>query len=360
MAAESRSPSPRSLSGEDVATLERLREIVRLAPIGIGIVDREGHTVLTNDALCEMLGYTPEEFATLSFEDFTHPDDVQRNLELFDEMMAGQRDSFRMEKRFFHKDGHVVWGRLLVSLLREDDGDPSLAIGLLQDITEEKRLRQELERLAFHDPLTGLPNRRRFQDCIDEYLAHARSGEATTGAVLFVDVDDFKTLNDTLGHQAGDEVLQAIAQRLTGSLRPADTASRLGGDEFAILLDDIHDPPDALQVAERIQRAVTQPLPVADRIVLPDVSIGIAILTPDHDVEQALREADLAMYRAKTSEDDGIATYTPELLEEALHKLEDGAFGRPHLSSVPSPQQDTDREDFRTRRSDRGASGDAE
>jgi len=326
---------PWAPSADDVVTLERLREIVRLAPIGIGIVDRQGHTVLTNDALCTMLGYTPEDFAALAFEVFTHPDDVDRNLELFDEMMAGKRDRFRMDKRFFHKEGHVVWGRLLVSLLREGDGEPCLAIGLLQDITEEKRLRQELERLAFHDPLTDLPNRRLFQDRIDHHLKRSRRTGDGFGAVLFVDVDDFKTLNDTLGHQAGDEVLQTIARRVAACLRPGDTPARLGGDEFAVLVEAIADPDDAFNVAERLRTELSQVLPVAGHSVIPSVSIGISILTREHDVERALREADLAMYRAKTTDGLAISMFTPELFEAALRKFEESGLGRPLLHAVP-------------------------
>lgn len=305
---------------DDVATLDRLKEIVRLAPIGIGIVDREGRSTLTNEALSQMLGYTPEEFAELPFEVFTHPDDVQRNAELFEQMMAGERDAFEMDKRFIHRDGHLVWGRLLVSLLREGDGAPSLAIGLLQDITEEKRLRDELERLAFEDHLTGLANRRLFTDRVDHHLHRGLRDEEHLGAVLFADLDDFKTLNDTLGHQAGDDVLRAVAQRITGCLRPSDTASRLGGDEFAVLLDEI-DVDDVVQVAQRMRERIVAPLEVADRTITPAVSIGIAMLTPQHDADRVLREADLAMYHAKASE-ERIATYTEDLYDAALRRLD--------------------------------------
>lgn len=335
MAAQHEDTPPADVSADDAVTLERLREIVRLAPIGIGIVDREGRTVLTNDALSTMLGYTPEEFATISFMEYSHPEDLARNLVLFDEMMAGQRDRFRMDKRFCHKDGRVVWGRLLVSLLREGDGEPSLAIGLLQDITEEKRLRQELEYLAFHDSLTELANRRLFQDRIDHHLKRSRRTEEGYGAVLFIDVDDFKTLNDTLGHQAGDEVLQTIAQRVVACLRPGDTSGRLGGDEFAVLVEAIDDPDDAFNIAERLRTELTQPLAVAARSVVPSVSIGISVLTKDHDVERALREADLAMYRAKSTDGLAIAMFTAEMFEAALRKLEASGFGRPLLQAVP-------------------------
>lgn len=327
-------------SSADLTTLARLKEIVRLAPIGIGIVDREGRASLTNDALSRMLGYTPEEFAELSFEVFTHPDDIARNNELFDELMAGERDTFEMDKRFIHKEGHIVWGRLLVSQLREGDGEPTHAIGLLQDITEEKRLRDELERLAFLDPLTELANRRMFTDRVEHHLRRGRRDEGQLGALLFADLDDLKTLNDTLGHQAGDDVLRAVAQRIASCLRPGDTASRLGGDEFAVLVEDVSDLAAARQVAERIRARIVEPLKVVDRLVTPGVSLGITLLGRDHDADRALSEADLAMYHAKAREDH-IAAFTAELHEAALQRLEGTAIGRRALAPVPDEVDET-------------------
>ena len=327
-------------SVDDLATLSRLKEIVRLAPIGIGIVDREGRASLTNDALSGMLGYTPEEFAELSFEVFTHPDDIERNNELFDQLMAGERETFELDKRFIHKEGHVVWGRLLVSLLREGDGEPSQAIGLLQDITEEKRLRDELEQLAFHDPLTELPNRRLFTDRVDRHLRRARRDDGQLGALLFADLDDFKTLNDTLGHQTGDDVLRAVGQRIASCLRPGDVAGRLGGDEFAVLLEDVSDHEAVRKVAERIRARIVEPLDVVDRLVTPGVSLGITLLTREHDADRALSEADLAMYRGK-GRDDHIAEFTSELYDAALGRLEDAVVGRPRLASVPDGAHET-------------------
>ncbi len=329
-----------SAAPRDLATLDRLKEIVRLAPIGIGIVDREGRASLTNDALSKMLGYSPDELAVLPFEVFTHPDDMARNEQLFDELMAGERESFEMDKRFIHKEGHVVWGRLLVSLLREGDGEPSHAIGLLQDITEEKRLRDELERLAFRDPLTDLANRRMFTDRVEHHLQRGRRDERVLGAVLFADLDDFKTLNDTLGHQAGDDVLRAVAQRITSCLRPSDTPSRLGGDEFAVLLEDASDVDAVVAIAERIRARVVEPLQVVDRLVTPGVSLGITLLSREHDADRALSEADLAMYQAKTSE-GGISVFSSELFEAVRRRMEDRAPAWSPLRSVPDEVPDT-------------------
>ena len=331
--------APRS-SVDDLETLSRLKEIVRLAPIGIGIVDREGRASLTNDALSRMLGYTSEELAELSFEVFTHPDDIARNNELFDQLMAGERDTFEMDKRFIHKEGHIVWGRLLVSLLREGDGEPSHAIGLLQDITEEKRLRDELERLASLDPLTELANRRVFTDRVEHHLRRGRRDGSQLGALLFADLDDFKALNDTLGHQAGDDMLRAIAQRIASCLRPGDTASRLGGDEFAVLLEDVSDHEAVRKVAERIHARIVQPLKVVNHVVTPSVSLGLTRLTREHDADRALSEADLAMYHGKRRQEH-IAEFTPELYDTALRRWEDSAVGQASLAAVPNKVDET-------------------
>jgi diguanylate cyclase (GGDEF)-like protein/PAS domain S-box-containing protein len=315
------------VDSSEVATTERLAEIVRLAPIGLGIVDREGCTILSNEALSGMLGYTAREFTELPFQTYTHPDDIDRNDRLFAEMFAGVRDHFEMDKRFFHRDGHVVWGRLQVSVLREGAGDRMFAIGMLQDITEQKRLQDDLHRLAFEDPLTGLANRRLFQDRIEQQLKRGARRDGPLGAVLFADVDDFKTLNDTLGHQAGDDVLAALGGRVQRCLRPGDTAARLGGDEFAVLLEDVRDMDHALAVARRLKEAIEEPLTVADRVLRPAASIGVALLAADHNADRVLRDADLAMYQAKSMGSGEIAPFTPELLEAALRRLEEGSLG---------------------------------
>jgi diguanylate cyclase (GGDEF)-like protein/PAS domain S-box-containing protein len=289
----------------------RLREIVRLAPIGIGIVDMAGHTVLTNGALSAMLGYTADEFARQTFDTFTHADDIQRNAELFDQMVAGEIDAFEMDKRFIHRDGHIVWGRLQVSLLRDETDGPAYAIGMLLDVTEEKRLRDELERLAFEDPLTGLANRRLFHDRVAHQLRHGRrEGAQVRGAVIFADLDDFKLVNDTFGHEAGDRLLVGVADRVRRCLRPGDTGGRLGGDEFAVLLEDVTNESEALAVAERLRVAIAEPVMIGGRSVRPVVSIGVALLTDCADTDEVMRAADIAMYAAKSGGKDRSVAYS--------------------------------------------------
>jgi diguanylate cyclase (GGDEF)-like protein/PAS domain S-box-containing protein len=318
----------------DLTMEQRLRAIVRLAPIGIGIVDLDGHTVLSNDALCDMLGYSSQEFAELTFDQFTHPGDVQRNDELFEEMTAGHREHFEMDKRFIHSDGHVVWGRLQVSLLRDEQDAPAYAIGMLQDVTEETRLRDELERLAYQDPLTGLPNRRLFHDRVEHQMSRGeRAGDAVRGAVLFADLDDFKLVNDSLGHHTGDELIRIIADRVGGSLRPGDTGGRLGGDEFAVLIDGVVDREEALAIGNRLRESITRPVQLSGRTITPSVSVGIAMLADCGNFDEVLRAADLAMYRAKERGKDQVVAYSSELSTGVARWL-DADAPRPPAPSV--------------------------
>lgn len=440
-------------SDNPAASYERLWHIFELAPIGIGIVDLEGHTVLSNHVLREMLGYSEAEFRALRFEEYSHPDDMARNDELFSEMVAGRLDRFKMDKRFFAKDGRVVWGHLTVSLLRDGSGAPALAIGMLENITERRRLEEQLreaeatfrllveqvpavvyvagrepgspwtyvspqierilgtsaeewladaggwlrrmhpddrdgvlidserlmasgtdgaevvhyrmrhadgsdvwirdeftmvrdehggrvfrgvlldvtrekqleaklERQVFHDPLTGLANRDLFRDRVEHAIQRRLRARGRYAAVVFVDLDDFKTVNDSLGHAAGDELLRSVGRRIRGCTRPADTVARLGGDEFAVLLEDPGSRQEALAVADRLQHVLTRPHRLTDKTVASAASIGVAYLVDAERTDDVLRNADLAMYRAKELGKGRVATYEPVLHEAAVRRLE--------------------------------------
>ena len=431
---------------------QRLGDVVELAPIGIGVVSLDGRVVMSNDALRQLLGYSQEAFAAMSFYDYTHPDDVERNRERFDELVAGRIERFELEKRFLHADGHVVWGHLTSSLLRDDQGRPQFVIGMLQDVTEtrrlqlelqaaerryrtlveqvpavvyvappdlespwtyvspriedligrpcedhetlrahfrdlvleedrdtihaafeelgltgdgerrsdaisitfrirgdddvlrwvrdefaivdradgglelrgvfldvthEKQLETELEHLAFHDPLTHLANLRGFRDAVGEWLDRG----AEDGAVLYLDLDGFKDVNDQLGHAAGDQLLETVAKRLQGALRSHDLAGRLGGDEFAVLLREVADQDEATAVAQRLSTLITDPVVLGEHRVEIGVSVGVAMFTRGATADSVLRDADLAMYRAKDLGKGGIVAFEPALLEASRQRM---------------------------------------
>ena len=316
--AAARGAEPSSL--DPVAQLQRLETIFRLAPVGIGIVDLDGQTIMANDTLRMMLGYTPDEFASKPWVDYTHPDDVQPNIDLHARMAAREIDHFALEKRFICKDGSVVWASLTSSMVYAADGSPDYVIGMVQDITERKRLEERLGHQAFHDSLTGLPNRRLFHDRVDQALARMREDGGAV-AVLFVDLDHFKTVNDSFGHASGDQVIVTASRRIRACIRDSDVAARLGGDEFALLVQG----PDAVQASALAQRVLMAlrgaPMRLGELTVTVGGSVGIATAVPGDSTETLLRNADLAMYQAKRQGRGRHVSYDTGMYDEVVSRF---------------------------------------
>ncbi len=310
-----------------VEALARFRTVFEGASIGIVRCDREGHTLEANPALERMLGYTAEELATMRFADITHPDDIEHNLVLFRELMDGKRDSYQLEKRYHRKDGTVIWSRISAVLEVDEDGAPKSAISMIEDITQRKAAEEELRRQselnehqALHDALTGLPNRTLFRDRIQQAIFTA-SREGGRAAVLMMDLDRFKEVNDSLGHHAGDELLKELGDRLQKILRASDTVARLGGDEFGLLLPKHEKPADVISALEKICEALEQPIVLQELPLAIEASIGVALYPDDgEDVDTLLQRADVAMYAAKESNlpyafyDPDAAQYDPARL----------------------------------------------
>lgn len=440
--------------------ITQLETIIELAPIGIGIVDLERRTPMTNDSLRASLGYTREEFATLEFSEFTHPDDAAENDRLFDLMARGEVDRFQMEKRFICKDGSLLWGRLIVSLVRDGAGRPEYAIGMVEDITqrkrleaelraaethyrllvervpaivyiaepgitgrwhyvgpqieqmlgytaeewmsqddlwfqrvhpddrdevlshempgagetiegellsntyrmvrkdgttiwvrddatllrdphgggafhgvlvdvtEEKKLEERLERQALHDALTGLANRTYFHHLLDETINESGDADGET-AVLFVDMDGFKSVNDRHGHALGDKVIVAVAEQLNHSVGSSGVVARLGGDEFGVLLRRVS-VADAQAVAHRLLAAISAiHFEVKGERLDLAASIGIALGSRGHTVASMLEHADAAMYRAKQNGRGRCCVAEPREPVVELAEQESGAATQP-------------------------------
>ncbi len=293
----------------EVDALKMSRTIFDKAPIGIvRVLAPEGRMVEANPAFVNMLGYSPAELAAMSFAVYTHPDDVEENMELFRSLMAGERESYQLEKRSFHRDGRMIWTQVNTALERDPDGKPLFAVSMLEDITTRKHAEDELrqqaelnEHQAMHDALTGLPNRTLFRDrIVQAILAAQREGDSV--AVMMIDLDRFKEVNDSLGHDAGDTLLQEVARRLAGSLRASDTIARLGGDEFGVLLPRQCSPEDVRKVLDRIGAALALPVVLDDLPLAIEGSLGVAMY-PEHgaNVDTLLQRADMAMYTAKES-----------------------------------------------------------
>ncbi len=288
------------INGQLRESEERFRLTFDQAPVGIVLVSPNGQWLQVNQGICAMLGYTSEELLGRIFRDTTHPDDLEANLELLQGLMAGKSTSHVFEKRYIRKDGSLLWSTVTMSVVRDATGVPQYGISIIEDTTERRELEEQLRQQALHDPLTGLPNRTLANDRLEQaVLSASRSGSPQ--ALLLIDLDRFKEVNDTLGHHSGDLLLQTVASRLKDVIRASDTVARLGGDEFAVLLAGA-DEAAANQTASKIQGELRQPLLLEGQRVDLNASIGIAIY-PQHgiDAETLTRRADMAMYAAKRS-----------------------------------------------------------
>ncbi|HYH28469.1 MAG TPA: diguanylate cyclase, partial [Actinomycetota bacterium] len=270
------------------------------APIGMGLLDLEGRWLQVNRALCDLLGRDATELATCRFSDLTHPEDLPTELEQIDRLLSGEADSYSVEKRYVHSAGHPVWVRLHRSVVRDNDGRPTHFISQVEDITQPKQSQLMLTHMVMHDALTGLPNRTLAVDRLEQALARSRRSPSTV-AVLFLDLDRFKVMNDSLGHSGGDRLLVAVGQRLSETVRPSDTVARLGGDEFLIVCEDVGDQDEALGIARRVLEAIARPIKVSDAEVVLGTSVGVAVAGGHATPEEMIRDSDAAMYRAKES-----------------------------------------------------------
>jgi diguanylate cyclase (GGDEF)-like protein/PAS domain S-box-containing protein len=256
------------------------------------------HFDYVNPAVESALGYTPQEF----YDDpalivkVTHEDDVDQILTLGYQGVEGVK---ALQLRMVRRDGTQIWTEHKVVPLRNSAGEVVAATGIARDVTALKVKEAFLSHRALHDALTGLPNRVLLLDRLEAAISRIRRHHSHL-AVLYLDLDRFKTVNDNLGHEAGDRLLQAVGQRLLQTLRPSDSVARLGGDEFAAILADLHDPSEAMHVAQRLLTVVSEPVDVGTDIIVTTVSIGIAIAVDgDSSAGELLRRADFAMYTAK-------------------------------------------------------------
>ena len=291
---------------------ERFRAVFNRAAVGIARIDLAGRIIEANPALQRMLGYSVDELTHNPLATFVHPDYVRDGrLTQLAELSQGTRQELQQELRYIHKLGGLVWCNSIASLVRGPSNEPLFLIVMTEDITARKKQEVALEHLALHDGLTDLPNRTLMFDRLRQAILVSKR-EHQPLALLMMDLDGFKEINDTFGHHGGDEVLRHVATRLKAQLRESDTVARLGGDEFAIILPGVADEATAGATATRILHALQEPLLIEGETLEIRASIGI-VLFPRHaeDADTLLRRGDAAMYEAKRA-GAGTAFYTLE------------------------------------------------
>lgn len=279
---------------------ERFRRAFEHAPVGMVISEPTGRSLQVNEAMCQMLGYSREELLAINSSQIIHPEDLAERAELLRQLLDGEIDSYQREDRMLRSDGNLIWVSRHINLLRDEDGKVFQVLTQVIDITERRRMEKELRHLADHDPLTGLLNRRGLEVELERHVAHVNRYGAR-GALLVLDLDHFKVVNDTLGHEAGDRLIVSVADLLRRRLRESDAVARLGGDEFAVLLSDAT-ADTAEQVASSILSDIQTNAAVSSGTVRRHVSasIGVTILAQGLvNGEEVLVNADLAMYDAK-------------------------------------------------------------
>ena len=278
---------------------ERFERAFEDAPIGMALIGLDGSWFRVNRRVCEITGYPAEELLRKTFQDITHPDDLEADLEQVQSLLHDQIRDYQMEKRYIRADGSTVWIMLSVSLVRDADGEPLHFISQIEDISERKRMEKRLQWLADSDALTGVRNRRLLEEeLFVEVRRCQRYGEHA--ALLLLDLDDLKLINDTYGHKVGDDTLRAVARAIEGRVRGSDNIARLGGDEFAVLMPHADRAAAEALVRELIEAISECEVHAGGQTFHPTASIGYALIDENTaDDEAVLIEADRSMYAAK-------------------------------------------------------------
>ncbi|MEM1205655.1 MAG: EAL domain-containing protein [Acidobacteriota bacterium] len=316
-----------------------LTEALRSINDAVFITDPEGRLSYVNDTFRRAYGFADGEILGQPSSNLWAEEADHELLPAPPELLPREGESGECWHR--RRDGSVFAALLSRAPIDDAHGRRVASVGAVHDITDRKRAEEQLMHAALHDALTGLPNRILFMDRLENALARARRKEESGGfGVVFLDLDRFKTLNDSLGHQAGDCLLQAIAERLSGCLRGGDTVARLGGDEFAILVDELEDVRGVHDVARRIHRSLEAPFEIEGHECFTSASLGIALSTHGYErAEDVLRDADIAMYRAKSAGRTRHVVFRPDMHLQAMAAL--------HLEN--DLRRAVEREEFRLR-----------
>ena len=299
----------------------RYASTVELAAVGIAHVDPTGHLIWSNSWLRDMLGYSQDELTQLTVWQISHPEDIHATDIDRKRLHARELDTLRIEKRYICKDGTTIWVRIATAPRFDGDGKLLYDVAIVEDITPRKLAEARIQYLATHDELTGLPNRVMFVELLTHALEGARRHNQQC-AVLFIDLDRFKIVNDSLGHEAGDQVLKQVARRLRGCVRSSDVVARFGGDEFIVLLSPIADQAAAAAVAASILAAMLKPVRIMSYECRVTASIGIARYPADAtDAPTLMKQADMGMYFAKDEGKNNFQFYSGVVAPMSVERI---------------------------------------
>lgn len=299
---------------------ERFRAAFDLAPVGMALVALNGRFMQGNSALFKLLNYSESALYRLTQADLSHPEDLSIEKQHLNQLLNGERLSVQFEKRYRVRAAEYLSALVSVSLLTQKN-QPLCYLYQVHDLTAQKEAANQLAKLAHFDPLTGLTNRARMRDELERMiLAARRSGKQL--AIVFLDLDHFKRVNDTLGHEAGDNLLQVIAQRLLSAVRESDCVARLGGDEFVLLLPNIEQTEDVSIVTGKVNKFCSEPVMLYGQKMMVGVSMGVSLFPDDGtDAVSLLRSADSALYHAKELGRGNAQFYRPELTERVAQRV---------------------------------------
>ena len=312
---------------------ERFRRIFDEGPFGMILVSPDQTIVTANRVFCGLLGYNEQEIIGQNFMDLTYEEDKGGNREFSDQLFAGTIPVYRMEKRYVRKDGRIVWANITVSAIHGKEGKVIYGLSLIEDLTDNKKAAEKIHLLHYYDSLTGLPNRTFHKELIKRSIEHAHRHKEIF-AIIYIGVDNFQRINDTLGHSTGDLLLKAVADRLTNSLRKSDlvarsdegetvsVVSRVGGDEFIVLANDLKQAQDAARTSRRLLEEISAPYDLSGREVFITVSIGLALYPDDGtDVDDLLENAEKAMRHTKSEGKNNYHFYSRSMQSSVLELL---------------------------------------
>ena len=300
---------------------ERFRSLVQNSSDGITIIEADGTIVDDSPAVEKVLGYKPDERVGSNAFDYANPNDLEQGTQILRNLLANPGTQKTLEFPWPHKDGSLLYLEVTLTNLLDDPAVRGIVFNW-RDITERKAMEERLNHQVLHDSLTDLPNRRLLVDRLEQALARTGRRRGSGVAVLFMDLDGFKVINDSLGHDRGDKLLVEVAKRLRGCLRPEDTLARFAGDEFIALLEEIGGADDALRVTRRITEEFQRPFVLDGREFTLRLSIGVALgEAHTKSPEELLRNADTAMYKAKGDTAD-YQVFDPQMHEQALSRME--------------------------------------